>query len=256
MEEMNTRPAIEVVTLTKRYPAPLPLGGWRGGSARFGRDALTDVSFEVATGEVVALIGPNGSGKSTLLRILSGLLLPSSGRARVAQLDVVLDRPRSRQVIGVALSDDRGLAARLTVRQNLEFFSALYSVPAREAPGRILELAERLEAAPLLDRPVRTLSTGERARAVLIRTLLHKPRVLLLDELTRSLDPGAARRLRQQILADAAKEGVAVLFASHDLSEVQSIASRVVLLDHGRIAASGSYSDIQGVAGTVFAEAG
>jgi ABC-2 type transport system ATP-binding protein len=174
----------------------------------------------------------------------------------VAQLDVVLDRPRSRQVIGVALSDDRGLAARLTVRQNLEFFSALYSVPAREVPGRILELAERLEAAPLVDRPVRTLSTGERARAVLIRTLLHKPRVLLLDELTRSLDPGAARRLRQQILADVANEGIAVLFASHDLSEVQSIASRVLLLDHGRIAASGSYSDIQGAAGTIFAEAG
>jgi ABC-2 type transport system ATP-binding protein len=253
---MNSSPAIEAVALTKRYPPTVSARPWMRNGARFGRNALTDVSFEVAAGEITALIGPNGSGKSTLLRILAGLLLPSSGRARVAQLDVVADRPRSRQVLGVALSDDRGLSPRLTVRQNLEFFSALYSLPGEEIPGRVRELAERLEATSVLDRSVRTLSTGERARAVLMRTLLHRPKILLLDELTRSLDPGAARRLRQQIVTDAQRHGTAVLFASHDLSEVQSIASRVLLLANGRLAATGSYAQIEVAAKAIFAEVG
>jgi len=159
------------------------------------------VSFSVEPGELTALIGPNGAGKSILLRILAGLLLPSEGIARVAQLDVVRDRPRSRKVIGAALSEDRGLSPRLTVQQNLEFYSALYGLSSKQSTQRIRDLAERFEASALLAREVRTLSTGERARAVLIRVLLHRPRVVLLDEITRSLEPGAASRLRRQILA-------------------------------------------------------
>jgi len=106
----------------------------------------------------------------------------------------------------------------------------------------------------LLNRPVRTLSTGERARAVLIRALLHRPKLLLVDELTRSLDPGAAVRIRRQLVADATAQGAAVLFASHDLAEVESIASRVLLLSAGQAAAWGRYEEIRSVAGAVFAQ--
>ncbi|HYR54704.1 MAG TPA: ABC transporter ATP-binding protein [Myxococcaceae bacterium] len=250
---MSLSPVLEVDRLGKRYPPGFGRP-WRRGPSRVGREALRDVTFRAGAGEVVALIGPNGAGKSTLLRILAGLLLPSEGSARVGQLDVVRDRPGSRAMVGLALGEDRGLSPRLTVRQNLEFFSALYGLGSREAATRIEELAQRMEASALLNRSVRTLSTGEKARAVLIRVQLHRPKLLLLDELTRSLDPGAAVRVRSQIVAEAAGQGAAVLFASHDLMEVQSIASRVLLLAEGRAAAWGSYEEVKPVAAAVFAQ--
>lgn len=253
MEPMSLRPVLEVEGLTKRYPPPLLRRPWRRSSSGASREALRQVTFEAQEGEVIALIGPNGAGKSTLLRILAGLLLPTEGRARVGQLDVVRDRPRSRGLIGLALSDDRGLSPRLTVEENLRFFGALYRLAPSQATARIRELAERMETSALLSRPVRTLSTGERARAVLIRVLLHRPKLVLVDELTRSLDPGAAVRIRAQLLADARAHGAAVLFASHDLLEVQSIASRVLLLAQGRAAAWGRYEEVRSVAGEVFA---
>jgi ABC-2 type transport system ATP-binding protein len=155
--------------------------------------------------------------------------------------------------VGAALADDRGLSPRLTARQNLRFYAALYGVPSREVDERIHELAGTLEARRLLDREVRTCSTGEKARVVLMRALLHRPRVLLLDEVTRSLDPGAARRVRTRLLSDVAARGTAVLFASHDLAEVESVAHRVLLLDAGRITAAGSFAEVRPAAESVFA---
>jgi len=239
---------VEVLGISKSYS---PISWWPG-AKRAARVALRGVSFSVEPGELTALIGPNGAGKSTLLRILAGLLLPSEGVARVAQLDVVRDRPRSRRVIGAALSEDRGLSPRLTVQQNLEFYSALYGLSSQDARQRLRDLAERFEADALLSREVRTLSTGERARAVLIRVLLHRPRVVLLDEITRSLDPGAALRLRRQILAEVAGRGAAVLFASHDLAEVEAIASNVLLLSRGEAARLGSFAEVRADAERVF----
>jgi ABC-type multidrug transport system ATPase subunit len=244
---------VEVVALEKTYPRPW--GSWARfrGRQQAPRVALRGVSFEVRAGEVVALIGPNGAGKSTLLRILSGLLLPSAGTARVASRDVVRERPECRREVGAALADDRGLSPRLTARQNLRFYAALYGVPAREVDARVHELAGALEAQRLLDREVRTFSSGEKARVVLMRALLHRPRVLLLDEVTRSLDPGAARRLRTRLLSDASARGAAVLFASHDLAEVEAVAHRVLLLDAGRLAATGSFAEVRPAAESVFA---
>jgi len=239
---------VEVLGISKCY-SPF---SWRLGAKHPPRTALRGVSFSVEPGELTALIGPNGAGKSTRLRILAGLLLPSEGIARVAQLDVVRDRPRSRQVIGAALSEDRGLSPRLTVQQNLEFYSALYGLSSKQSTQRIRDLAERFEASALLAREVRTLSTGERARAVLIRVLLHRPRVVLLDEITRSLDPGAASRLRRQILAEVAGRGAAVLLATHDLAEVEAIASRVLLLFRGEAARFGSFAEVRADAERIF----
>jgi ABC-2 type transport system ATP-binding protein len=244
---------VEVVALEKTYPRPWwPWARLRGRNES-PRTALRGLSFEVRAGEVVALIGPNGAGKSTLLRILSGLLLPSAGTARVASRDVVRERPGCRREVGAALADDRGLSPRLTARQNLRFYSALYDVPPAEVDARIEEWAVALEARRLLDREVRTFSSGEKARVVLMRALLHRPRVLLLDEVTRSLDPGAARRLRTRLLSDVAARGTAVLFASHDLAEVEAVAHRVLLLDAGRLAASGTFTEVRPTAESVFA---
>lgn len=249
-------PAIEVVGLSKRYPPPFRLRHLIPGVRRRHpgpeKPALDNVSFSVSPGDILAIIGPNGAGKSTLLRILCGLLLPSSGTARVASLDVVTDRPHSRRQIGAALSEDRSASPRLTVRQNLRFFGSLYGLSGKASHLRIAELAERLEMVPLLDRTVRTLSMGEKARVGLARALLHRPSVVLLDEVTRSLDPGAAKRIRQKVLAEVAGSGAAVLLASHDLVEVESLASRVLLLHRGTIAAAGTFAEIRGRAEEVF----
>jgi ABC-2 type transport system ATP-binding protein len=253
MGAMLSAPQVEVVALEKTYPRPRWSWARLRGRQEPPRMALRGVSFEVRAGEVVALIGPNGAGKSTLLRILSGLLLPSAGTARVASRDVVRERPECRREVGAALADDRGLSPRLTARQNLRFYAALYGVPSHEVDARVHELAGALEARRLLDREVRTFSSGEKARVVLMRALLHRPRVLLLDEVTRSLDPGAARRLRTRLLSDAAARGAAVLFASHDLAEVEAVAHRVLLLDAGRLAATGSFAEVRPAADALFA---
>ena len=250
---MSPKLEIEALALEKSYPRPWWSWARLRGRQEAPRTALRGISFEVRASEVVALIGPNGAGKSTLLRILSGLLLPGAGTARVASRDVVRERPECRREVGAALADDRGLSPRLTPRQNLRFYAALYGVPPREVEARIEELAGVLEARRLLEREVRTLSTGEKARVVLMRALLHRPRVLLLDEVTRSLDPGAARRLRTRLLSDVAARGAAVLFASHDLAEVEAVAHRVLLLDGGRITASGSFAEVRPAAEAVFA---
>lgn len=250
-----SHPLVEVSALGKLYPAPLrPLALLRGDRPP-PRRALEGLSFDIAPGEVVGLIGPNGAGKSTLLRILVGLLLPSEGHARIAQRDVVLDRPHSRKDVGAALSEDRGLSPRLSARENLRFFAALFGLSPHEAAARIEELAARLEARALLDRPVRTLSSGERARIVLVRALLHRPKVLLLDEITRSLDPGAAKRVRRRVVRELAGAGHAVLFASHDLHEVAELASRVLLLDGGRKKVFGTFDEVRPVAEDVFSRA-
>ncbi len=246
-------PEVEVLGLEKTYPPPLWAWARLRGRKAEPRPALRGVSFDIHAGEVVALIGPNGSGKSTLLRILSGLLLPDAGTARVASRDVVRERPQCRRDVGAALSDDRGLSPRLTPRQNLRFYAALYDVPRAEVDTRIDELAGALEARRILDREVRTLSSGQKARVVLMRALLHRPRVLLLDEVTRSLDPGAARRVRTRLVADAAARGTAVLFASHDLAEVEAVAHRVLRLDGGRRLASGPFAQVRAAADAVFA---
>ena len=240
-------PAALAERLVKEYPkAPWP---FRGEARR----ALSEVGFSLGAGEVVGLIGPNGAGKSTLLRILAGLLLPSSGRAEVNGRDVARDRPRSRAEVGLSIGEDKGLSPRLSARENLRFFAALYGLGRAQAEARITELAEAFEAGPLLEREVRTLSGGERARLALARAMLHRPKLLLLDEVTRPLDPGAAQRLRQVIARTARAEGTCVLFSSHDLAEVEAIASRVLLLDRGALVADGPFAQVRRDAERVFA---
>lgn len=233
---MGSPPEIETHSLGKTYLRP----------------ALREVTFEVKSGEIVTLIGPNGAGKSSLMRILAGLLLPSTGRARVGQCDVVKDRPRSRRQVGVALSNDRGLSSRLSVRDNLIFFGALYGLPGRQTLQRIHQLAIPFESEKLLSKPVRTLSSGEKARIVLIRAMLHRPRVLLLDEVTQSLDPGTAARIRLELLRQVEQDGTAVLLATHDLVEAKLLGKRTLLLNHGSVEAFGNYLSIESTVTAAF----
>lgn len=233
--------AILVENLTKQFPPAY--SGWRTflqvvspATVR----ALGEVSFEIGQGNVVALVGVNGAGKSTLLRILSTLLVPTSGRALVAGLDVEREASRVRRYIGYHSGADAGFYGRLTGRENLEFFASLSGLSRRESSDRIAELSEHLDLAPALDRQTRGLSSGTINRLGLARAILHRPRVLLLDEPTRSLDPVASADFRGVLKDLVRSQGTTVLFASHILSEVEELAERIGLIRGGSLVAWGT----------------
>jgi len=231
-------PALLVEELEKCFPPTF--AGWRALLQPFSKPtlrALAGVSFAVAPGEAVALIGANGAGKSTLLRILATLILPTQGRAEVAGFDVEGEPARVRRQLGYTGSD-MGFYARLSARENLGFFAALNNLTPFEASRSITRLADLLGLGAVLDRQVRTLSTGTVHRLGLARALLHAPAVLLLDEPTRSLDPLAAAEFRQFLQEDVVRRhGTTLLFASHTLAEVEQLADRVAVLDDGRLLA-------------------
>jgi ABC-type multidrug transport system ATPase subunit len=242
-----TSSAIDVDSIEKLFPPAQ--SGWRAFTSPFARPthrALAPISFQVAPGESLAIVGANGAGKSTLLRILTTLLLPSSGRAEVAGWDVV-HRPESvRHALGFHSGAEPGFYARLTALQNLQFFAQLRDLSHQELRLRIAEVSEGLGLSPSLHRQVRLLSSGTVQRLSLARAVLHRPRVLLLDEPTRSLDPLAASEFRRYLREELIRgHGATVLFASHSLAEVEELADRVALLDSGRLLFCGTPAEMR-----------
>jgi sodium transport system ATP-binding protein len=208
--------------------------------------ALSDVSFEVREGEALGLLGANGAGKSTLLRIIATLLLPTRGAARVAGFNTVNESREVRRRLGYHAGTDNGFYARLTARQNLSFFGRLNQLSSAETNKRIAELAAQFRIQESLDRQVRTLSTGTVQRLSLVRALLHRPPVLLLDEPTRSLDAIGALEFRRFLKSEILRGGdTCVLFASHTLAEIETLADRVVIIDSGQVLACGTPEELK-----------
>ena len=204
----------------------------QGLERRFGdKAAVRGVSFSVAAGEVFGLLGPNGAGKTTTVRMLTGLLLPSAGRASVAGHDIVRERAAMLRAIGVVF-ELPALYPRLTVRENLALALALRA----GARAEVDDVAARLGLTPQLGRPVGTLSKGWRQRAMIARALLGHPQVLFLDEPTSGLDPNAARDLHDALRALRA-EGVTMLLTTHDMVEAADLCDRVGILSEGRLVA-------------------
>jgi ABC-type multidrug transport system ATPase subunit len=229
--------ALSVENIEKYFPPAA--SGWRAllhPVSRLTVPALRGISFQLRPGEVMALVGANGAGKSTLLRILTTLLIPTRGRARICGFDVAQEAAKVRLQIGYHTGADACFYSRLSGRENLNLFAGLNNLSAKQTAQRIAELADIFGLGPLLDRQVRTLSTGNIHRLGLARAMLHHPSVLLLDEPTRSLDPLAAAEFRRFLLDQiVGKYGTAVLFASHTLSEVEQLAGHVAVLDGGKL---------------------
>jgi ABC-type multidrug transport system ATPase subunit len=229
--------AISIDSLEKWFPPTK--GGWRAFLQPFAPPtfaALRGVSLEVAQGESVALLGANGAGKTTLLRILATLLLPTKGRALLAGHDAEHEPSAVRKHLGYHAGSDLGFYMRLTGRENLRFFGRLNHLQGSLLEARIEAFSKQFELNDVIDRQVRTLSSGTVQRLSLLRALLHEPQVLLLDEPTRSLDAIAASEFRHFLKAEVlAKRGATLLFASHTLPEIEFLADRVAILQEGQL---------------------
>jgi len=196
--------------------------------------ALREVSLRVERGEVHGLLGPNGAGKSTLMKLLATIILPSTGTAQVCGYDVVTRTAAARRCTAVVFGGDRGLYPRLSARENLSYWAALYGLDRAAARRRVELLLERFALAERGNDRVETFSTGMRQRLHLARGLISEPQLLLLDEPTNGLDPVAAGSLRQEIRGTTG-DGRTVLLATHDMAEAEAVCDRVTLINNGAL---------------------
>jgi ABC-2 type transport system ATP-binding protein len=213
----------------------------------FGRvRAVRGISFAVDAGEVVGLVGPNGAGKTTTLRILTGFLDPDAGSAEIAGHDVVRDRDAARAALGY-MAESVPLYPEMRVRDYLAFRARIKRVPRRRLRARVDAALEHARVADHARVVIGTLSRGYRQRVGLADALVADPPVLILDEPTAGLDPMQVRELRA-LVAELSRER-AVLFSSHVLAEVESMASRLVVVARGRVVASGRPAEVRERAG-------
>jgi len=210
---------------------------------RFGKlDVLRDVSFEVGHGEIFGFIGPNGAGKTTTIRIMATLLEPLSGRVEVDGFDVSVDPEAVRKIIGY-MPDHAGVYERVTVREYLEFFADAYKVAPDANYSVVDAVMELTDLTKLSDKLVATMSKGMKQRLQLARTLLHDPKVLILDEPASDLDPRARIEIRD-LLVELRSMGKTVFLSSHILTELADVCTSVAILERGRLVVAGPINDI------------
>jgi|RhiMetdeSRZDD1v2_1073273.scaffolds.fasta_scaffold192117_2 ABC-2 type transport system ATP-binding protein len=238
---------IETHELTKRFRKlhsyrDLVLYPWR----RADHLAVDGISLRIERGELFGILGQNGAGKTTLIKMLCTALLPTSGSASIAGYDVVRQARQVRQTIGLVSGEERSFYWRLTGRQNLEFFAALYHVPPATAQQRIDALLSGVGMTGDADRPFRTYSTGMRQKLAIARGLLNQPQVLFMDEPTRSLDPISAQQIRR-FVSDyiLGHLGSTVILATHSMAEAEELCHRVALIRAGRVVAQGSIDQLR-----------
>ncbi|MGH7538533.1 MAG: ABC transporter ATP-binding protein, partial [Gemmatimonadales bacterium] len=239
-------PAIAAEQLSKTFRVKVRAPGLRGVLAALFRPGYRDVhavravTFQIEAGEIVAFLGPNGAGKTTTLKMLAGLLYPTSGRVAVAGFDPWTGGPAFKRRIALVLGNRQQLVWDLPPEETFLLNRAIYEIPRGDYRERRAELVELLELGPLLDKPVRQLSLGERMKCELAAALLHRPSILFLDEPTLGLDLGAQDAIRRFLIEYRDRHGATVLLTSHYMQDVTALASRVLIINRGRLLYDGA----------------
>jgi ABC-2 type transport system ATP-binding protein len=206
--------------------------------------ALKGVSLEIQPGEVFGLLGPNGAGKTTLIKCLTTLLLPTSGRAVINGFELTKQDNAIRATSGCMLMGERGLYWKLTARENLVFFGALYHLDPAARRQRADELIEKLGLGEIADRAVESYSSGQRMKVAFAKALINDAPLLILDEPTNTLDVPSARELRA-VVRELNQQGKTVIYTTHIMSEAETLCDRVAIIDHGEVLALGTVPELK-----------
>ncbi len=195
--------------------------------------AVDDISFSVTKGERVAFIGPNGAGKSTTIKMMTGILFPTSGSISVLGLDPTKDRKKLAYQIGTVFGQRSQLLPNLPLTDSLEFFGVMYDLSDAQIKKRIKELTELFSLQEFIDQPVRKLSLGQRMRGEVAVSLIHKPKIIFLDEPTIGLDVVAKKSLRDLLLKINTEEDTTIFLTSHDVGDIETLCERTMIINHG-----------------------
>ncbi|MCQ9133557.1 ABC transporter ATP-binding protein [Streptomyces hilarionis] len=250
--------SIQVRGLSRTFHTTVRRPGLVGGlrslldPERVARHAVRDVTFDVAPGELLALLGPNGAGKSTTIKMLTGILTPTSGEARVAGVVPYRERERNARNIGAVFGQRTQLWWDLPVRESFSILRDIYDVPSAEHRARLAEFDALLELSAFWDTRVRHLSLGQRVRCDLAAALLHDPPVVFLDEPTIGMDVVVKEQVREFLRHQVEQRGRTVLLTTHDMTEVERLAERVVLVNHGRVVLDGTLDEIRRTFGSTW----
>ncbi|MBK3645221.1 MULTISPECIES: ABC transporter ATP-binding protein [unclassified Streptomyces] len=250
--------SIEVRSLSRSFHTTVRRPGFAGAlrslvnPERAVKHAVSDISFDVAPGELLALLGPNGAGKSTTIKMLTGILTPTSGEARVAGVVPYQDRERNARNIGAVFGQRTQLWWDLPVRESFAILRDIYEVPKAEHATRLKEFDDILELSSFWDTRVRHLSLGQRVRCDLAAALLHDPPVVFLDEPTIGMDVVVKEQVREFLRHQVEQRGRTVLLTTHDMTEVERLAERVVLVNHGRLVLDGTLDEIRRTYGSTW----
>ncbi len=243
--------SIEVRGLSRTFHTTVRRPGFAGAlrslvqPERVAKDAVSDITFDVAPGELLALLGPNGAGKSTTIKMLTGILTPTSGEARVVGVVPYKERERNARNIGAVFGQRTQLWWDLPVRESFAILRDIYEIPKPEHAVRLREFDDLLQLSTFWDTRVRHLSLGQRVRCDLAAALLHDPPVVFLDEPTIGMDVVVKEQVREFLRHQVEERGRTVLLTTHDMTEVERLAERVVLVNHGRLVLDGTLDEIR-----------
>ncbi len=241
---------IQATGLTKDYVINLKGKGLKGMAKSLFKSekktvhAVQDVNLQMDEGELVGYIGPNGAGKSTTIKMLSGILAPTAGSVRVCGLDPQKRRIQNAMNIGAVFGQKTQLWWDLPVRETFELLRRMYNIPADRYKKNVDEFMDFLDMGPFADQAVRQLSLGQRMRAEIAASLLHDPKVLFLDEPTIGLDVNVKVAVREFVKKINKERGVTILLTTHDLQDIEELAKRIVVINHGQVGFDGSQAEL------------
>lgn len=243
--------AIEVKELSKSFKVKVKENGLRGSIKSIFRptyktiEAVKDISFSVEEGEILAFIGPNGAGKSTTIKMLTGILYPGSGKVSCLNMNPTEKRKKLAYEIGTVFGQKEQLWMHLTPYDNFKFFGAIYDLSDKEIEARIEELKETFRLNEFIDTPVRNLSLGQRIRCEMVASLIHRPKILFLDEPTIGLDPVVKENIRELIKKMNKEYKATIFLTSHDTGDIEKLCKRIIIVNHGRIVLDDATSTIK-----------